>query len=723
VYVLRYWLPLALIGFALPAAVRAGGTPENVLLIIDPSSAESLYVGNYYRWARNIPDTNVLYMAPGAANFLTFADYNLDALFGTLGNVGIADHVDYVVVTPGAPFYVSAPNLVSDQCSPVTRFAVSAAYTMAFMADEVLTGALWSTTANRYYGYVDQAIAFDSSVAWLNGVPSSGPYARRYFIGAMLGYSGPRGNTVAETLAMIDRAVAVDGTRPAGTFYFMETTDQLRSGPRHPYFPAAVAAIMNLGGQAQHLQGVLPIGRHDCLGIMTGWAAPDIDGANLTILPGAICDHLTSWAATFDTASQTKVSRWIVKGAGGSWGTVEEPCNYPGKFPHPRVHVFYFQGLSLGEALFRSVAYVPFQGLLYGDPLTRPFAHLPSVQVPDAPTGPVSGTILLTPVASTTHPSAQIAQLDLLVDGVVKQSVVPGQQFVLNTRQLSDGWHDVRVLAYDNTPVKSTGRWIGGLVSANRGRGVNLFVSPLTGQPTTPFQFDITTTGGPVREVRIVQNGRVVAAAPGAAATLTVHGLILGAGPVRVQAEALFGEGRLVRSAPVDLTVAYGGGTPGGQPPVAYSFTKAVRPDQPFVVELPATFDDASVPLFYELISAPAKLSVPAGQGGPYRLMRPLAGAKGTDSFTYRVRSSLGNSNVATVTIELGILRGDLNCDGEIGFGDINPFVLALSDWNAWKQRYPDCPEENADINGDGQYGGPNGFGDINAFVNLLTSL
>ena len=717
------WARSRAVAFLCAAATQfalAGGTPENALLIIDPTDRDSMYVGNYYRQARGIPDTNILYMAPGAANYIAFADYNLDALFGMLANAGTEDHIDYIVLLPGAPFYVSATNQVQDQCSPVRRFSISAAYTMAFIADEILTGTLWSTNMNRYYGYTDQARAFDSSVAWLYGDPSNAASARRYFIGAMLGYSGERGNTVAETIAMIDRAVAADGTRPAGTFYFMKTTDELRSGPRDPYFPAAVNAIIALGGQAEQLLAVLPEGRHDCLGIMTGWAAPNIDGANMTIRPGAIGDHLTSWAATFDNASQTKVSRWIAKGAAGSWGTVEEPCNYAGKFPHARAHVYYFQGLSLGEALFRSVAYTPFQGLLYGDPLTRPFAHLPAVQVPDAPTGPVAGNVTLTPSATTTHPTAQIAGFDLLIDGVLRSSVLPGQAFNVNTRALSDGRHDVRVLAYDNTLVRSTGRWLGTLDVQNRGQSVSMTAAPLSGNWATAFNFDVVAAGGVPREIRLVQNGRVLAAAPGAAGRLTIYGLTLGAGPAQVQAEALFLDGRAVRSAPALITVSYAAGNPASQPPTAFSFTKRVRKDQPFVVELPAAFNNAGVPLTFEIVSSPVQVSVPTGQSGPYRLMRPLPGAKGIDAFTYRVRSSAGDSNVATVTLELGILRGDLNCDGRIDFGDINAFVLALANWTEWKLQYPDCPEQNADVNGDGQYGGVWGFGDINPFVDLL---
>ena len=61
--------------------------------------------------------------------------------------------------------------------------------------------------------------------------------------------------------------------------------------------------------------------------------------------------------------------------------------------------------------------------------------------------------------------------------------------------------------------------------------------------------------------------------------------------------------------------------------------------------------------------------------------------------------------------------RGDLNCDDRIGFGDINPFVLRLSDPAAYTDKFPNCPNENGDINCDGRVD----FGDINPFVALLS--
>jgi hypothetical protein len=63
---------------------------------------------------------------------------------------------------------------------------------------------------------------------------------------------------------------------------------------------------------------------------------------------------------------------------------------------------------------------------------------------------------------------------------------------------------------------------------------------------------------------------------------------------------------------------------------------------------------------------------------------------------------------------------GDVNCDGAVNFGDINPFVLYLSNFAVWQQTFAACPPQNGDINGDGTYG-QGSFGDINPFVMLLS--
>ena len=68
---------------------------------------------------------------------------------------------------------------------------------------------------------------------------------------------------------------------------------------------------------------------------------------------------------------------------------------------------------------------------------------------------------------------------------------------------------------------------------------------------------------------------------------------------------------------------------------------------------------------------------------------------------------------------QVSYCRGDLNCSGGVDFGDINPFVLALSDPNAYRAQFPSCPwPQNADVNADGLVD----FGDINPFVACLSN-
>jgi hypothetical protein len=69
-----------------------------------------------------------------------------------------------------------------------------------------------------------------------------------------------------------------------------------------------------------------------------------------------------------------------------------------------------------------------------------------------------------------------------------------------------------------------------------------------------------------------------------------------------------------------------------------------------------------------------------------------------------------------TVTAHFGRL-GDLNCDGVVDFGDINPFVLAVTNAGEYQADFPDCFLLHGDFNGDGVVD----FGDINPFVDALS--
>jgi hypothetical protein len=79
---------------------------------------------------------------------------------------------------------------------------------------------------------------------------------------------------------------------------------------------------------------------------------------------------------------------------------------------------------------------------------------------------------------------------------------------------------------------------------------------------------------------------------------------------------------------------------------------------------------------------------------------------------------NIDDLQLTSLDCEAPFLVGDLNCDGEVDFHDINPFVLALTDIAAYELMFPGCPFENRDINDDGEFN----FADINQFVALLSN-
>ena len=89
--------------------------------------------------------------------------------------------------------------------------------------------------------------------------------------------------------------------------------------------------------------------------------------------PGAWCDHLTSLGGALQpNGGQTPLTALLRAGAAGAGGTVAEPLNHPFKFPSAFVHVHRARGLSLVEAVHRSMS-GPYQYLVVGDPLSRPW--------------------------------------------------------------------------------------------------------------------------------------------------------------------------------------------------------------------------------------------------------------------------------------------------------------------------------------------------------------
>lgn len=662
------------------SAGLARAQAHEALIIVNPNDAESLYSSNYYANARGVPSTGLTYFDPDPNSYSDFIDTRVPAVLGSIANHRNQSSIDYLILPAGTHFRMNAPGFVSDGCSPVSLFSTTGAYTTTRFVS-VVEGGVSSLLSNGYFDTDAQPREFDNGTTYSGGDPGPGQLNGRPYIACALGYTGENGNTLEEILTLIDTSVAADGSFPSGTFRFLQTNDAARSGPRHGLYTAAVNRITAAGGSALRTTGQnLPSGGELVNGAMSGFAADDIVGADFTFAPGAFADHLTSFGATFTDTSQTKISRWITKGAVGSFGAVQEPCNYPNKFPTAHLHSMYFSGMTLGESCLRSLQAVPFQGMMYGDPLCRPFAHIPVVNPGLLPTGVVSGNFTLTPSATTTHPSAGIAKFDVYVDGILRASDLNGTPLPVRTGNLDDGWHELRIVAYDNTLVATQGEWIGSFVSNNHGKAVSASAPAASIDRSGIIQLVTSATGGTATESRLLHNERVVAAIAGTG-TLQTRGEIVGAGPARVRVEVDFTDGSTARSQPYVVNVANTNPPAGSGGPTAFDFHKTVKPGQAYILELPAMHNTGLNEPGFAILSGPTQGTVLSGSGR-FRIIQADAGATGTDQITYRVTSNSVN-DTGTITINF------YDPDAEPCLADTNfDGIVSAADFSAWVQAY-----------------------------------
>jgi len=391
--------------------------------------------------------------------------------------------------------------------------------------------------------------------------PGRAGTVHRYYLCTCLGYTGVRGNSIPEVLAMLQRAAAVDGTCPEGTVYFMKNSD-IRSRTREPAFEAAVRALETLGRKGEILArgkdrqtGKLPVGKDDVMGLVAGSASFNWPASGSRILPGAICEHLTSFGAYFRTAGQTKASEFLRHGAAGTSGTVVEPYALQMKFPHPFIHVYYAEGCSLAEAFYQSV-WGPYQLLVMGDPLARPYARFAGVTLAaPSPAAPWKESVQVVPAVKPVS-GRPIAGVEVWVDGRCIGTAMPGKSIPFDTRTVADGHHEVRLVAVEATRIETRSSWLGWCRVDNAGRVLKARVRPGAVVLGTAVKF--SGRAPKAGRVEVFQGARVLAAKDvrGGSWTLDVPSERLGVGQTPVQVRAVYASGPAVVSPPLQVTVA-----------------------------------------------------------------------------------------------------------------------------------------------------------------------
>ncbi len=564
-------LPLATIfGFSLSfatAAALAGGGPENVLLVVNANSDSSKTIANNYIQWRKIPASNVVYVdwkgSPHDASAEIFRDQILVPALIAIDNRRLASQIDYIVYSSDFPPRIDMRHMFAAE-KPVPNFDFVASLTGSTYLAPLLLSENPNIVAPNINWYVPGPIEPNlKECQQLANVPSrgfSGRYlwdksgkkttgaapGQRYILSTMLGVTVGRGNSVDEILKYLRRSITADGTRPRGTIYFMWNRD-IRSSTRDKCFPAVAAQINAAGGRAVVLQGRVPTGAKDVAGMMVGTSDFDLAKSGILILPGAICDHLTSAGGNMEANYQTPLTEFLRHGAAGASGTVCEPHALQAKFPLPSIQLHYVRGCSLAEAFYQSVS-GPYQLLIVGDPLCQPWAAFPTIFVGGVKSmQKVKGSLSLAPSGTTT-----IGTYELFVDGRLVVKASSGHALPLDTTKLPDGYHELRIVGIRSDPIETQGRCIVAIVVDNHDTAVELKLTSanrvgLLGK----FKLNVRQPGA--KAIVIRQNSRDLVRVEGESGEREISAATLGRGPSVLQA---FSEGPAAAvSAPIGVVV------------------------------------------------------------------------------------------------------------------------------------------------------------------------
>lgn len=384
--------------------LRAGGSGFNVIVVVNPNSANSLQLGNDYCEQRGVPPQNFLRLTNwtgGPVNWAP-ADFQndlLNPLLNLIASRGLTNQAQFVLLSMDIPYRVTdGSNLNSTTAALFYGFKTNGPPPDGGVPASC---SLPDNTSNSY--------AF-SELPFLQAPPNTA--ATNSFLAMLL-----TDVTLAGAENILRRAVASDSSSPTQSVYLAKTSDEVRS-LRFTEFDNAVFENQVVGNYALSRIATDSMSFTNLFGLEAGLGQNPYSLNADTFVPGALGDTLTSFAGfILDTAGQTTALAYLEAGASGSYGTIVEPCAWTPKFPDPVDYFYQTRGFSLAEAYFQSVLN-PFQGLFVGEPLAAPFAHPGTAQWSSLTNGAIlSGQSVLSPVFTAANTNLPLTQVDLFVDG------------------------------------------------------------------------------------------------------------------------------------------------------------------------------------------------------------------------------------------------------------------------------------------------------------------
>jgi len=532
-------LSALILAFLSPLAALAGGGPSGCVVLYDPSDVNAVTVAACYQQVRGIPERNMIpYVFPVSFTRTTGWDF-IYSLRQTLAARGIDQQLQCIALAaPAAPESASQTLPTGNITSLHSFIYASPSYGQATYPSAIynVTNTAYSDAPANFRGPVPTGTRALSGATAING--------KTFWPISSIGLTGRSSLSPKEALAFLERSKLHDSAKADGTVYW-PLNSNIRSLTRQSEIRDVAETWRTRGikywvtGDSAAFNG-WPTNRTDIAGGIAGIANFSIHNGN-TILPGSWIDHLTSNGGEWNTFNpgQTSATQWLRAGADGSSGTMSEPYAVAGKFPHAHIQTHFRAGASLVEAFWQSIEN-PAEILCAGDPLLQPFADFPVVNVSAPADGAtVSGNLAISVTASGTNGKVIEPNLDLFVGGkrvaigaageTVAAARVAGG-FTLNTATIPDGWHELRVAAYNADAVRTQTEARFSINVNNAGQSLAL-AGPATINPDSTANFAATVTGlGDLTALTLQANGRTLGTFPVAGGAITAD---LGATGVR----------------------------------------------------------------------------------------------------------------------------------------------------------------------------------------------
>jgi len=555
----------------IPRPVRAGGGPENLILVVNSNSWASVTVANEFIALRKIPSVNVVYLNWTGEESTTgeiFRNQILGPIFQAMEARGLLSQTDYIVYSSDFPYVINTLEDYAKENKFPQGFAPQLSINSATYLWEMLAAKnpnvldlgvnqymrAFANNAQKIARQTDPTThAFRSWYGWGREGQLREAGGQRYMLSTMLAYTSGRGNSVNEAIRYLRASAGADGTSPKGTIYFTRTQD-VRSTSRQDEVSATMAELEKLGVASRVVATPMPMQAGDVLGLMSGAEKFSWEATGSTILPGAICDNLTSFGGILQfRASQTPLTDFLRNGAAGAAGTVVEPLALAQKFASPNIFVHYARGSSLAEAYYQSV-FAPAQVLIVGDPLCQPWASIPEVSVPNLqPLGTVSGKLTLAPEVKFPG-GGELNRLELFVDGRRTATTRSGEPLTWDSTTDCDGYHELRVVAVAAGPIETQGRLIVPVLVDNNQQKAVLATRP---QKSVRWgeTLQVAAQAAGAKQIHVLQNGRLLGTIEGERGALQVDPRMLGLGLTELQAVAVTGTSPRERIIPPPVAI------------------------------------------------------------------------------------------------------------------------------------------------------------------------